>query len=134
MPLNMLTENLLLPELELEQFFWRKLNFFFLARKKAEMEVCPKCASPSTTGYDKRTIRIKDAPVRNRSVTLIITKRRFFCKPCKKPVMEPIQGIRKGRRTTERYRRQLLWACENFTDLEKVRRTSFRTRTGKNRR
>jgi len=103
--------------------FWRRLNFFFLVSKKAEMEVCPKCASPSTTGYDKRTVRIKDAPVRNRSVTLIITKRRFFCKPCKKPFMEPVSGIRKGRRTTERYRRQLLWACENFTDLEKVRRT-----------
>lgn len=36
--------------------------------------------------------------------------------------MEPISGIRKGRRTTERYRNQLLWACENFTDLQRVRR------------
>lgn len=123
MPLKIFTENLLLPELRLEKFFWRKLQFFFLAKKDSGMEVCPKCATRSTTGYDSRTVRIKDAPVRNRSVTLILKKRRFFCKPCKKPFMEPVEGIRKGRRTTERYRRQILWACENFTDLERVRQT-----------
>lgn len=129
MPNRILTENLLLPELRLQKFFWRRLHFFFLTEKRAAMEVCPRCASPSTTGYDKRVVRIKDAPVRNRAVTLVITKRRFFCKPCKKPFMEPVSGIRKGRRTTERYRNQLLWACEHFTDLRKVR-TTYRCSAG----
>jgi len=129
MPLRILTENLLLPELRLEKFYWRKLQYFFHAEKRATFEVCPKCATPSSSRYDKREVRIKDAPVRNRAVTLVITKHRYFCKPCKKPFMEPISGIRKGRRTTERYRNQLLWACENFTDLKRVRRT-FRCSAG----
>lgn len=123
MPNRILTENLLLPELRLEKWHWRKLHFFFHAKKDCPMEVCPKCATPSQTGYDKRVVRIKDAPLRNRAVTLVLTKRRFYCKPCKKPFMEPVSGIRKHRRTTERYRNQLLWACENFTDLRRVRKT-----------
>lgn len=122
MPNRILTENLLLPELKLESFYRHKLRFFLYVRKEETSEVCPKCATLSKTRYDKRVIRIKDEPLRNKAVTLVITKRRFFCKPCKKPFMEPISGIRKGRRTTERYRNQLLWACENFTDLKRVRR------------
>lgn len=51
-----------------------------------------------------------------------IKKRRFYCKRCKKPFTEPIAGIMKGRRTTERYRRSVLWACENFVDLKKVQK------------
>lgn len=122
MPNRILTQNLLLPELNLERFYLQKLRFFFYVKKKEIPEVCPRCATLSQTKYDKRVVKIKDEPLRNRAVTLIITKRRFYCKPCKKPFMEPISGIRKGRRTTERYRNQLLWACENFTDLKRVRR------------
>ncbi len=129
MPKRILTESLLLPELKLEQFFWQKLHFFFCVQKEGALEVCPKCATPSSTGYDKRVVRIKDAPLRNKAVTLIITKRRFYCKKCKKPFMEPVSGIQQGKRTTERYRRDILWACENFTDLKRVRR-KFRCSAG----
>ena len=131
MPTKILSETILLPELELTGYFRHQIHLFLQARKKPrfEMEVCPKCATPSSTGYDKRQVQVKDAPLRNRAVTLRITKRRFFCKPCKKPFTEPIPGIRKGRRTTERYRSELLWACENFTDLKRVKQ-KFRCSSG----
>lgn len=129
MPTAMVTHSLLLPELELKSSYHRKLRNWFYVYKTSPLEVCPKCATPSSSGYDRRTVRIKDAPIRNRSVTLVISKRRFFCKPCRKPFMEPISGIRKGRRTTERYRTSLLWACENFTDLKRVRR-AYRCSSG----
>lgn len=131
MPTRILSETVLLPELELQGYYRHKLNVFLNARKKEAfgMEVCPKCATPSSTGYDTRQVSIKDAPLRNRTVTLRLTKRRFFCKPCKKPFTEPIQGIRKGRRTTERYRSELLWACENYTDLNRVKK-KFRCSSG----
>jgi transposase len=131
MPQAILTDSVLLPELELTRASRFQLHMMLSARKKAEfrMEVCPKCATASTTGYDQRVVRVKDSPIRNRFVTLRITKRRFFCKPCKKPFTEPIPGIRKGRRTTERYRSELLWACENFTDLKRVR-IKFRCSSG----
>lgn len=131
MPEKILSETILLPELKLTGYFRHQLHLFLAARKKARyaMEVCPKCATPSHTGYDKRLVAVKDAPLRNRAVTLRLTKRRFFCKPCKKPFTEPIAGIRKGRRTTERYRNALLWACENYTDLKRVKQ-HFRCSSG----
>ena len=129
MPTFTLTQNILLPELQLESFCRRRLHILLGVKKKAMPEVCPRCASLSTTGYDRRRIRLKDAPLRNRAVTLWLTKRRLYCKPCKKPFTEPVAGIRKGRRTTERYRAQLLWACENFTDLKRVK-NHFRCSSG----
>jgi len=53
---------------------------------------------------------------------LKILKRRFRCTNCKKVFTEPIPGVRKGFKTTERYRRGIRWACENFKDLKSVQR------------
>jgi transposase len=128
-PQDTLTRNVLLPELELENISRIKLHLKLGVRKKPMPEVCPRCATLSTTGYDRRRIRLKDAPLRNRAVTLWLTKRRLFCKPCKKPFTEPVPGVRKGRRTTERYRAALLWACENYTDLKRVK-NQFRCSSG----
>lgn len=129
MPYRILSDAILLPELDLQRFYRQQLHIQLWVEKKKQMEVCPRCATPSTTGYDRRRVRLKDAPLRNRAVTLHLTKRRLFCKPCKKPFTEPIGGVRKGRRTTERYRSEILWACENFTDLKRVKKR-FRCSSG----
>jgi transposase len=94
-----------------------------VAEKVSTMEVCPRCATPSTSVYDRRWVRLKDDPLRTRQTILLVRKRRFSCSQCKKPFTEPLPGVRKGYRTTERYRRRLLWACEHFSDLKSVRRT-----------
>lgn len=120
---NRLSRFILLPELKLLNT--RKLlqgKTEYLVEKVSELEVCPKCASTSKSIYDRRWVKIHDAPIRGIDVRLIIRKRRFYCKNCKKPFTEPVQGIRKGKRTTERFNRSLLWACENFSDLTRVRR------------
>jgi transposase len=94
-----------------------------IAEKVSTMEVCPRCATPSTSVYDRRWVRLKDEPLRTRQTILRVRKRRFSCSKCQKPFTEPLPGVRKGYRTTERYRRRLLWACEHFSDLKSVRRT-----------
>jgi transposase len=94
-----------------------------IAEKVSEMEVCPRCATPSTSVYDHRWVTLKDEPLRTRLTILRVRKRRFSCRTCKKPFTEPLPGVRKGYRTTERYRRRLLWACETFSDLKSVRQT-----------
>lgn len=58
---------------------------------------------------------------------LIILKRRFSCRPCRRPFTEPVDGIRKGYRTTQRYRQAVWDAAEEFVDL-KIVRTRMRTR------
>ena len=94
-----------------------------IAEKESELEVCPRCATGSRSVYDRRWVRLKDEPLRTRQTFLRVRKRRFWCAPCKKPFTEPLPGVRKGYRTTERYRRRLLWACEHFSDLKSVRHT-----------
>ena len=99
------------------------------AEKTSQMEVCPKCATPSRSVYDRRWAHIRDANIRARRVWLWIKKRRFSCKRCGKPFTEPICGVRKGARTTERFRRHIQWACEHFADLKRVM-TQFRCSSG----
>jgi transposase len=123
MPAHNLVRRLLLPELELTASWYRPAQHttHLEARKRSGMEVCPRCATPSTSTYDHRKVRLKDAPLRDKAVVLAIRKRRFSCKPCGRPFTEPIPGVKKGCRTTQRYKRSVLWACENFSDLKSVR-------------
>jgi len=94
----------------------------FHCQKKNNGAVCPRCAQLATAGYDTRKVRLKDEPVRGKAVELIVTKKRFWCRKCKKPFTEPLPGVLPKRRTTQRYRRSLLWAAENFTDFERVKK------------
>lgn len=116
-----LTNFLGLPELKLtKQVSHRRNEMTLHFEKVSKEEVCPKCATLSQTCYDTREVTIKDTPIRDKMVYLKITKRRFFCKECKKPFTEPVQGIVKGRRSTVRFRKHILWCATNFADLKRV--------------
>lgn len=91
-------------------------------RKRNQGAICPRCAKLSATGYDTRKVRLKDEPIRGIAIELRVIKKRFYCKTCKKPFTEPLPGVLPKRRTTQRYRRSLLWAAETFTDLKKVKK------------
>src|ERR1043165_101520 len=131
MPETMLLRQLLLPEMKFLNS-WQKPGTKTLgveAEKQSQLEVCPRCATASTSVYDHRTIKVRDTPMRGLAVRLVVRKRRFSCRPCGRPFTEPVPGIRKGYRTTERYQRSVLWACENFSDLTRVRR-AYRCSSG----
>jgi transposase len=118
-----LSQLVLLPELKLLKVYQnQKHQRIQVVEKKSEFEVCPNCATPSKAVYDRREVRVHDAPIRDKDVWLHILKRRFYCKTCRRPFTEPVQGIRKGKRATERFRRSLLWACDTFSDLARVRK------------
>lgn len=123
MPHESLAQGLLLPELRLLKTVYAKGSGYteLWVEKTSPMEVCPRCATPSRSTYDRRWMRAKDSPLRSKRLTLWIHKRRFSCHPCGRPFTEPVAGIRKGSRCTERYRKYLLWACERFGDLKAVR-------------
>lgn len=44
-----------------------------------------------------------------------------MCRPCGRPFTEPVQGVIKGKRTTERYAKAVQIPCEDYVDLKKVR-------------
>ena len=123
MPSSRLSRFTLLPELELQGMFKEsKHRVIFKVTKVSEFEVCPKCASKSHRVYDHREAKVKDAPLRGRKVTLVIRKRRFECSNCRSVFTEPVPGISKGKRFTQRFKSHVLWACEKFTDLKAVKR------------
>ena len=113
-----ITNFLLLPELKLKHF---GSDGLILCEKSSEFEVCPKCAAACRGVYDHRWVKIRDESIRRMKVTLKILKRRFWCKSCRKPFTEPVGGIMKGRRTTQRFRVAVMEACEKFCDLKAVR-------------
>lgn len=123
MPTQTLSNFILLPELKLLKIEgFRKYQGVYHCQKQPGVEYCPRCALGSQSTYDHRTIRVKDSPIRGSGVVLVIRKRRLWCKQCAKPFSEPIAGIKKGKRHTERFVTSLHWACENFVDLKRVRR------------
>ena len=110
-----------LPELVFtNKSYQRKNTIHLYCKKKTKLEYCPKCATKSTTLYDKRFVKVKDVPIRDKTVFLNIEKRRFYCKSCKKPFTEPIQGVIKGRRSTVRFRKHIFWCASNFDNLKNV--------------
>jgi transposase len=113
----------LLPELKvLDRSNPSKFRTYYRTEKESEFEVCPKCATPSRSVHDRRWVKVQDQPIRGSGVQLRILKRRFRCPKCKSVFTEPVQGVRKGFKTTERYRRGVKWACENYADLKRVQR------------
>ena len=123
MPPESLARYLLLPELRLlKNRKGDEGGVLLFAEKTSAFEVCSRCATLSRSVYDHRWVRLRDDPIRNDATFIWVRKRRFICRPCQRPFTEPIDGVRKGYRTTERYRRRLLWACEHFSDLKAVRR------------
>lgn len=123
MPHLKLANFVLLPELKLTNFLSKdRWKHIYECERRHKHAFCPKCGVLSESIYDHRWTRIKDAPIRGRLIILRMRKRRFFCRECRKPFMESISGVKRRRRTTERYRSSLLWACENFSDLKRVKR------------
>lgn len=123
MPSDRLSNFILLPELKLNAVRQEsRSQARYECRKVPLPEYCPKCASPSNSTYDHRTVRVTDAPIRGFGAVLVIRKRRLWCKPCGKPFTEPVPGIPKGKRYTDRFVQSLHWACENFVDLKSVKR------------
>lgn len=122
MPSSGLIRFLLLPELKLSSSQRYALDRRIIRCEKTHLkEYCPRCATPSESIYDHRQVLIKDAPLRTNKILLAIRKRRLWCKVCKKPFTESIAGVGKGKRHTERFEREVRWACDTFSSLKAVR-------------
>lgn len=113
----------LLPELILEKSYYVAGGHkIFHCIKKKMQEYCPHCASGDYWTHEYRTVTVRDEPIRGKEIILKIRKRRLRCKQCKKTFNEPVPGIMPRGRFTQRFKRSLNWACQNFRDLKKVRK------------
>jgi len=112
-----------LPEVNILEMQRGPLGLWMICEKKRpEFEACGRCATPSSSVYDHRIVRIRDEPVRESAVILKLRKRRYYCHKCRKPFTEFIPGIWPKRRTTQRLRHAVRDACNRFSNLSEVRR------------
>ena len=120
-----IAQQLLLPDLRFvkEVHDTKKRISIYFCEKVSPYEVCPKCATKCTKVYDRVEVTIKDVPLRSRFVILKIKKRRFRCPNCNYLFREPVQGIFKGFRTTQRFRKHLRWCASHFMNLKDVATT-----------
>jgi len=83
---------------------------------------CPHCGEESRSIYDHRTVRYKDIPLgpERPPTTLILRKKRFFCRPCGKVFSETVSGFLPRQRSSERFKSLIRWACERFSNLSQV--------------
>ena len=58
----------------IDHWFLGNFQTFLKVEKKPEFEVCPKCATKSSSVHDRRWVKIKDAPIRGTGIQLQIRK------------------------------------------------------------
>ncbi len=104
-------------------------HLWLCEKSKREPEACPKCASLSSTRYGSVVVTVRDEDLRGQPIWLKIKKHRYLCKPCRKPFTEPVQGVMPKRKTTQRFRRRLLKDCDEFTNLFRVAKKHFCSRS-----
>lgn len=119
-----LVRSLFLPELRLvKSFSIGVTKRVFEVEKVTKFEVCPYCAAKCESIYDHVIHTVRDAPLRNKHTILKIRKRRFKCKTCGKLFRESVRGIFKGYRTSQRFRKHVMWCSSQFSNLSHVSRT-----------
>ena len=85
-------------------------------------EPCPRCGEFCSQFYGKAKTRLRDEPLRSEALYLEITKQRYFCKVCKKPFVEQIDGFKKNQRSTGRFEKFIAEMCESFSNISEVQR------------
>lgn len=92
---------------------------------RSPFEICSKCATPCHRRSGVCFITVREEPLWGKPLWLRIKKHRYYCPKCKKPFTEPVQGVLPRRRTTQRFRKSIMQACLDYSNLSRVRRKFF---------
>jgi transposase len=122
MPWERLSRSILGTELKLISTRQHRKGYLWEVEKlRKGPEICPKCATPSTSRYGVKQVLVRQENLWGLALWFRITKHRYYCKSCRKPFTEPVPGVMPRMRTTQRYRKSILKACKKFKSLSEVR-------------
>lgn len=121
-PATVIADLLSLPNLKITKCYRNYTKRFcqIEATSQSQDAVCMSCGQFTSCTYDHRISKAKDSPVRDFRVTLIIKKKRFYCRPCKKTFTELIPGIFSRARVTDRLRKHILYTGNQNKSLKNV--------------
>ena len=91
-------------------------------KRRREFEICPRCAEKSKVQCGRVHVVVREAALREKPLWLRIEKHRYYCKRCRKPFTEPVEGVWPRRRSTAHFRKAVASDCENYTNLSLVRK------------
>jgi len=97
-------------------------SVWILETKRSRSEPCPRCNTICSQFYGKSKTRLRDEPLRSETLYIEITKQRYFCKVCKKPFVERIDGFRPNQRSTGRFEKFIAEMCERFSNISDVQK------------
>ena len=101
----------------------------FISTKPKE-HVCPACSSKTSRVHDYREQIIKDLPIHNKNVYLVLKKRRYVCPHCNKRFYETYDFLPRYYRMTNRlafFICQQLTKLINMTSVAKIANVSVST-------
>lgn len=90
--------------------------------KPTRQEPCPRCGEICAQFYGKAHTKLRDEPLRSETLFIRITKQRYFCKVCKKPFVEQIDGFKPRQRSTGRFEKFIAEMCEQFSNISDVQK------------
>jgi transposase len=122
MPEKNVTNLLTLPHLKLTHTRSEKRFQYVFCESDIARAPCPWCGDEFPRVHQRPVRTLKDSVIRGRIYILKVKIRRYRCRKCHKTFNEELSGIKKYQRLTERMKRNIYWACENFADLKKVRK------------
>lgn len=100
----------------------KKGNAWLVETKPTRNEPCPRCGAICSQFYGKAKTTLRDEPLRSESIYIKITKQRYFCKTCKKPFVERIDGFKPNQRSTGRFEKFIAEMCERFSNISDVQK------------
>ena len=77
-------------------------NISIYVETEHKTQICPHCRALTSKIKDYHTQVVKDVPIQFKNTTLIVKKRRYQCKSCRKTFYERIDFLPKYYRTTNR--------------------------------
>ena len=122
MPSQNVTNLLTLPHLKLIKIRPEKRFQYVYCESDLPRKCCPHCGDDFPRVHQRLIRTLKDSVIRGKIYILVIKTKRYRCRKCHKTFNEELDGIKKYQRLTERMKRNIYWACENFADLKKVRK------------
>ena len=115
--------------LNLEEFSIEKINNLsrelqIFVNKPTMQCNCPKCGSNSIKVHDYRIQRIKDAPMRDKAVSIFYKKRRYLCKSCGKKFYEPNNIVARYHRVSKRLIAYVIKHLSTMTSAKSISKSA----------
>lgn len=100
---NYITQLLKSEEIIIEDIVENETEVELHIKLPQKVHTCSNCKQQTSKVYDYRIQRIKEIPILGKKTYIVLKKRRYVCKVCKKKFYEEVDSLPKYQRMTNRF-------------------------------